>query len=211
MNAATRERFGAAMAQLQGGTEALEALAGDDEADLLAAERQALQKAIPALHKAIGPICATAFNGQDRPPARGKLTAPAPEPPAAPPAAPVAPVASAGLRTLALAIRDGAMAIRDHADALRELAAARPAAPPPPAAAPATAQPSRPLRPLVRTGDVSAALGVPCAHLQVQIRKRGGLAVGLQLGDWEIVELSTGPSGKRTARWQQIEDQQQDG
>ncbi len=211
MNADTRARFGAALAHLTDGVAGLEALAADEAADLVKAERQELQKVIPPLQEAIGPISLIAFRGQERPPARGKVT-PAPAPAPEPPVAPVAPVAdrggAAGLRALALALRDAAMAARDHADALRELAAARPQAPPPAAPEPAPAQPSRPLRPLVRTGEVAQALGVPVPHLQVQIRKRGGLAVGLQLGDWQIVDLSTGPSGKRTARWQQIEAQQ---
>lgn len=174
MNAATRERFGAALGHLNAGVSGLEAIQADEAADLLPSERRALGKAlevaIPTLHEAIRPIASILKLAEQRPPARGKVLPAAPEsgPPATPaPAAatPVAPVAGgsdrggigAGLRALALALRDMGMAARDHADALRELAAARPQAAAAMPAAAVAEPPAAPVLPAAADGPAEPA------------------------------------------------------
>lgn len=236
MNGDTRERFGAALAQLTAGVVGLEALQADEEADLMPSERKALGKLIQPVQEAIQPVAALLMQATARPPARGKVlpAAAESEPPATPvPAAatPVAPVAGgsdrggvgAGLRAMALALRDGAMALRDHADALRELAAApMPAAAvaePVPAAGDAPAEPTAPpttgrrrrpseARPGARSGAVAADLGITMASLHSRIRAQGGLAVGVTVGAWRVSRIDHGPGGKAVPRWERIEGQQ---
>ncbi len=192
MNSATREALDGGVAALL----RLLDLAADKEADLLPSERKQLGVILAPVDQQVAQLSTLLELGSQRAPARGKVI---PRPAGASPTL----AEPSGLRDAALALRDLAMAIRDAADAVREVATgARPAEPTPPAAD------TRPRRGgpglLARTGDVARDLGVPVAAVQSQIRRQGGPAVGVRVGPWEVVSVTTGPSGKKNMRWQRV-------
>lgn len=196
MNSATREALDGGVAALL----RLLDLAADKGADLLPSERKQLGVILAPVDQQVAQLSGLLELGSQRAPARGKVI---PRPAGASPTL----AEPSGLRDAALALRDVAMAVRDVADAIREVAAgARAAEPAPPATAPSTA--AEPLRSVtglaVRTGEAAKALGLSVMQLQTEIRRQGGPAVGVRIGPWEVVTVTTGPSGKRNMRWQRV-------